>query len=938
MVDTTPAGGDFADEFVLGIDDENVATGIQRHAIDQVEPGGAAGAIGAARQAGRAREIGDHPSRADLAQQVVVRIRHVNIALGIHGHAFGAREAGATAGADGAPFHPRAAGQSSDKAAGGDFPNRVVGEIPHVEVAGRIHRDADGLVELGAAARAIHTAGLTGRSGERGDRPGRGDLPDGVVASVGHIEIACGVHGHAARAVETRGGAGAIGTAGDARRTGNSRHGAGGGDFADDVVIRIRDINIAGGIDRRAARAGETGGGAGAVGRARRAGGTAGERGEGERLSVFRDDEGSGGRAFVVGIGDGGDHRVAARNDRDGGAAVVIDRRRQAGGDGGDGGALGRAVVGEDTEVAEEDARRDRSNHERAGGGAEKADAASGRDHRIRAGIGGRSGASIVRESHGQTGRIRRRGGAEASAIKSLVQISQGHDGILSRHREDKRGSANAKCIGGRKGNREGAGGCDGAGNHSGGRVQRQAGRQRIGRVGGGDAAVGDREVEGLPDDGDEGGGTGDRGRRGRRNAEADGVVDGISHVKIALGIDRDGSRGIEQDHGAGSVPASDHPGRSGQGERDRAREDLSDRLIDGFRHVNVSHRIDGDAGGPPEAGGVPDPIRAAPRVPFPRQSFDGSPRSDGANPVIVGIGHINVAGGIDREVQGRVEFGGGASSEAGARLADPAGQVRHHLAGGDSADGVVAGVRDIDVAARIHCDAAGSVEPRGAAGAIGATRQTRAAGERRHHAGGRDHPHRVVAGVGDVNVAGRIHGNRRGRIEKGGAAGSIGTPTLTRATRERGHRAARSDDPDGVVAGVRHVKVPGRVDRQTTGVAEERGAVGSVGAPGLTDGARKRTEGVGRGEVGLRLEPARAGQGQRAEQKNRPGRKRQGEPAPTKDEAERGDRTNDGPKRHEAGRRRERSLGVGTNPTRKMSGGREHFGRRGGGYCRACS
>ena len=66
-------------------------------------------------------------------------------------------------------------------------------------------------------------------------------------------------------------------------------------------------------------------------------------------------------------------------------------------------------------------------------------------------------------------------------------------------------------------------------------------------------------------------------------------------------------------------------------------------------------------------------------------------------------------------------------------------GQGRHHPCGRDLAEGIVARIRNIDVAAPIHRDTSGKLKPRGAARAVGAAHITGASGQGRHHPGRRD-------------------------------------------------------------------------------------------------------------------------------------------------------------------------------------------------------
>ena len=68
----------------------------------------------------------------------------------------------------------------------------------------------------------------------------------------------------------------------------------------------------------------------------------------------------------------------------------------------------------------------------------------------------------------------------------------------------------------------------------------------------------------------------------------------------------------------------------------------------------------------------------------------------------------------------------------------------------------------------------------------------------------------RVVHGVGDVEVASRSDANSHGRGEARARAGAIGGAPLTRLAREGGHAAVEVDFPDSLVAGVADIEKSG--------------------------------------------------------------------------------------------------------------------------------
>src|SRR5207253_2708541 len=246
-------GGDLADAAVAQVRDVEIAGGIERHAVGPVElrgGGGAAGARGALRTgAGVGR---DGATGGDLADAVVLRVRDVEVAGGIEGHAAWADELRGGRGAAVAREALRTgAGVGRDDAAGGDLPDAVVLTLRDVEVAGGIEGHADGFVELrggrgaAVACETHRTCAGVGRDGAVG-----GDLADAVVAAVCDVEVAGGIEGHANGCVELRGGRGAAGAREAPSRAawgrwtaaGVGRDGAAGADLADAVVGGVREV------------------------------------------------------------------------------------------------------------------------------------------------------------------------------------------------------------------------------------------------------------------------------------------------------------------------------------------------------------------------------------------------------------------------------------------------------------------------------------------------------------------------------------------------------------------------------------------------------------------------------------------------------------------------------------------------------------------------
>ena len=72
--------GDFPDRVVSGIRDVDISRAIGGHALRPAEPGGIASAIRTSGVGSGACDGGDHPGRRDPADEVDVRVGHVEIA------------------------------------------------------------------------------------------------------------------------------------------------------------------------------------------------------------------------------------------------------------------------------------------------------------------------------------------------------------------------------------------------------------------------------------------------------------------------------------------------------------------------------------------------------------------------------------------------------------------------------------------------------------------------------------------------------------------------------------------------------------------------------------------------------------------------------------------------------------------------------------------
>jgi hypothetical protein len=111
---------------------------------------------------------------------------------------------------------------------GGDFADEVVVGIRDIDIPPVVHGQALGIRKPGRPAIAIDVSSDAGQTGEGGDGSARGDLADGIVSTVGNINVTRVVHSQGERMIEAREGADSVRTAAAFRVAGESGDCAGG--------------------------------------------------------------------------------------------------------------------------------------------------------------------------------------------------------------------------------------------------------------------------------------------------------------------------------------------------------------------------------------------------------------------------------------------------------------------------------------------------------------------------------------------------------------------------------------------------------------------------------------------------------------------------------------------------------------------------------------
>src|SRR5262249_30742949 len=137
--------------------------------------------------------------------------------------------------------------KSAHYARWGNLADRVVVDVPNVQVACFVHGGWAGLVETSSAACTIRNALASQRASESRYDPRRSDFADGVVVILSYKNTALAIHGDTGRPKEERVGSGSVQPPGVSKRScyggylveAPSRA----SELTDTAIIVVRDIN-----------------------------------------------------------------------------------------------------------------------------------------------------------------------------------------------------------------------------------------------------------------------------------------------------------------------------------------------------------------------------------------------------------------------------------------------------------------------------------------------------------------------------------------------------------------------------------------------------------------------------------------------------------------------------------------------------------------------
>lgn len=211
--------------------------------------------------------------------------------------------------------------------------------------------------------------------------------------------------------------------------------------------------------------------------------------------------------------------------------------------------------------------------------------------------------------------------------------------------------------------------------------------------------------------------------------------------------------------------------------------------------------------------------------------------RGDLADGLLVPIGHEDIALRIDRDAHRPCQSRCRTGAVHIARLPGRACECAHHTRRRDLADRVVAEIGDVEIAGRVGRDRERPVESRGRPSPVGTPGNPWRAGESGHNTGLRDLSNRVSE-FAHIEVAQLIEGNGHRRIETRHHSGAVRTARQARRAGQRADHTSRRDLADGVVVPVSDVQVARLVRGNALRVREARCRSGAVGASTRTSHA----------------------------------------------------------------------------------------------------
>ena len=316
-------------------------------------------------------------------------------------------------------------------------------------------------------------------------------------------------------------------------------------------------------------------------------------------------------------------------------------------------------------------------------------------------------------------------------------------------------------------------------------------------------------------------------------------LIRAVADVEVAGAVHHEPARVLQRrTRGGAAVPGKGARAVARHRRDGAGRVHPADAVVAAVRNVEVAGRVHGQQGGVVQGGASGRPAVLGPRVTgragARHRRDDAGGRRDFADALVRLIRNVEVARAVHRHPVRGVQGGrDGQPTVLGRRVTRRAGARHRRDKPGrrrDLADALVGGIRNVDVARRVHGDRGRLVQIRpGAASAVPVVPRVAGAGERGDVAVGVHLADAVVRLIRNVDVAGRVQGHPERSVQAGGRSHDdvIGIAVVggragarhrrdNRAVRGRNGAVDGGDFTDAVVALIRNVHVAGSVKSHT--------------------------------------------------------------------------------------------------------------------------
>ncbi len=240
-------------------------------------------------------------------------------------------------------------------------------------------------------------------------------------------------------------------------------------------------------------------------------------------------------------------------------------------------------------------------------------------------------------------------------------------------------------------------------------------------------------------------------------------MIAGIHHIDVGRTVHRDTLRFVKSRAGVRPIGIAPDPGHSRQS-ADRPvgsdQRDFPDRMVKIIGHVQIARPVSCHGHRPIKSRLTVRSISAAIVARQTRHAAHYARRGDPSDGMVPGIREIQIAGAVHGHSLRLVKLRAAVGTVETSRDAEQSSQGTHDARRSDFADGRVGGVRHIDISSSIHRNSLRTVKPRGARQSITAAVVAGGTGQSGHQSCGGHFANRAVLRIRDINVSSAGHRN----------------------------------------------------------------------------------------------------------------------------------------------------------------------------------